>query len=172
VFVVNVDKEVNALIDILTSEYGYYNDLAELAKSKKDIIIEGKVAELDKIVKLEQNMIFSVGQLERKREDTISKLSGKLDMNSAQITVSELIKVLKPELKNKLEDVQNKLQKVLSELKDANDVNGQLLEQSLEYIDYSINLIAGSGMETGSLYGDIGDNKSKQGKKNIIDTKV
>ncbi|MGI6585272.1 MAG: hypothetical protein ACOX3L_04880 [Lutisporaceae bacterium] len=40
-------------------------------------------------------------------------------MNSAQITVSELIKVLKPELKNKLEDVQGKLQKVLSELKDC-----------------------------------------------------
>ncbi|MGI6585273.1 MAG: flagellar export chaperone FlgN [Lutisporaceae bacterium] len=70
---VNVDKEVNALIDILTSEYGYYNDLSELAKSKKNIIIEGKVAELDKIVKLEQNMIFSVGQLERKREETISR---------------------------------------------------------------------------------------------------
>lgn len=53
-----------------------------------------------------------------------------------------------------------------------NDLNGQLLEQSLEYIDYSINLIAGSGMETGSLYEDIGKGKNRSSKKNIFDTKV
>ncbi|MDD3705539.1 MAG: flagellar protein FlgN [Clostridiaceae bacterium] len=169
---INIDKEVNSAIEILTEEYGYYNDLSELAKSKKKIIVEGKIAELDKMVKLEQNMIFNIGQLERKREDIVSMLCKALNMNSAQITVSELAKVLKPELKNRLEDIQEKLQKVLSELKDANDVNGQLLEQSLEYIDYSINLVAGSGMETGSLYGDTGKNKGKQGSKNIIDTKI
>lgn len=169
---INIEKDVNVVIDILIEEYGYYNDLAELAKSKKDIIVAGKIAELDKIVKLEQNMIFNIGQLERKREDAISRLCKALDMNSAQITISELARVLKPELKNSLEDIREKLQKVLSELKAANDVNGQLLEQSLEYIDYSINLVAGSGMETGSLYGDIGKNKSKQGKKNIFDTKI
>jgi len=169
---INVDKEVNAVIDILAEEYGYYSDLVELSKSKKDIIIAGKVAELDKMVKLEQDMIFSIGQLERKREDVISMLCKALDMNSERMTVHELAKVLKPELKNKLEDIQSKLQKALSELKAANDINGQLIEQSLEYIDYSINLIAGSGMETGSLYEDIGKNKSKQGKKNIIDTKI
>jgi flagellar biosynthesis/type III secretory pathway chaperone len=168
----NVDKEINAIIDILRSEHGYYNDLVELSRSKKDIIIEGKVAELDKIVKLEQNMIFSIGQLEKEREDEVAKLCKALDMNSSQLTVSELAKVLKPELKNKLEDIQDKLKKTFSELKAANDVNGQLIEQSLEYIDYSINLFTGSGMETGSLYGDAGKDKGKQGKKSIIDTKV
>jgi len=169
---VNIDKEVMAVIDILNKEHGYYKDMLELSKSKKKIIIEGKVAELDKIVKLEQNMIFNIGQLERKREEETAKLSSALGIGSAQLSVSELAKLLQPDLKKALEVIQDKLQNVFSELKSVNDINGQLIQQSLEYIDYSINLISGSGMETGSLYEDIGKNKSKQGNKNIFDTKV
>ena len=168
----NIDKEVNAVIDILKKEHGYYADMLELSKSKKKIIVEGKVAELDKIVKLEQDMILNIGQLERKREEEVAKLSGRLNLKSEQVTITELAKVLQPELKKRLEDIQNKLQETFSELKSINDVNGQLIEQSLEYIDYSINIVTGAGMETGSLYGDIGKNKSKQNKKNIFDTKV
>jgi flagellar biosynthesis/type III secretory pathway chaperone len=169
---INVDKEVNAIIDILTKEYGYYKDMLEMSKSKKNIVIEGKVAELDKIVKLEQNMIFNIGQLEKKREEEVTKLCGILNLNSSQVTVSELSKVLRTEQKKELEDIQGKLQETFSELKTVNDMNGQLIEQSLDYIDYSINLISGAGMETGSLYEDIGKNKSKQSKKNIFDTKI
>lgn len=169
---VNVDKEVNAIIDILKKEHDCYKDMLELSKSKKKVIIEGKVAELDKMVKLEQNMIVTIGQLERNREEAAARLGNVLGISSAQLTISEMMKVLQPELKAGLEDVQEKLRKTLSELKDVNDVNGQLLEQSLEYIDYSINLISGTGMETGSLYEDMGKNRNKQSKKNIFDTKV
>ena len=169
---VNIDNEVNTVIDILKKEHVYYKHMLELSKSKKKIIVEGKVAELDKIVKLEQNMIVNIGQLERKREEEVAKLCGALGINSAQATITELSKILRPELKKELEEIQQRLQETFRELKTVNDVNGQLIEQSLEYIDYSINLVAGSGMETGSLYEDIGKNKSKQSKKNIFDTKV
>ena len=168
----NVDKGINAVIDILKEEHGYYKDLVELSKSKKNIIIEGKVAELDKMVKLEQNMIFNIGQLEKKREEEVARICAALDIESAQVTISDLAKMLEPQLKEALENIENKLREVFSELKAANDINGQLLEQSLEYIDYSINLFAGSGMETGSLYEDIGKKGKGQSKKNIFDTKV
>jgi len=169
---VNVDKEVNAVIDILEKEYDCYRDMLELSKSKKKIIVESKVAELDKIVKLEQDMIVNIGQLERKREEETAKLCRSLNLNSARVTISEMASMLLPEQKKRLEDIQDRLGKILAELKAVNDVNGQLIEQSLEYIDYSINLITGAGMETGSLYEDMDRSKSKQSKKNIIDTKV
>lgn len=172
VSMINVDKEVNTVIEILVNEYDYYRDMLEMSKSKKRIIVEGKVADLDKIVKLEQNMIFNIGQLEKKREEEVAKLCRSLELNRNRINISELMQILQPEQKKELEDIQSKLRDILSELKSVNDINGQLIEQSLEYIDYSINLVAGTGMETGSLYEDIGKNKSKQNKKNIFDTKV
>jgi len=169
---INVDKEVNTVIGILENEYAYYKDMLELSKSKKDIIVEGKVAELDKIVKLEQNMIFNIGQLEKDREETVAKLCKSLGLDCGRINIRELMQVLKAEHRNQLEDMQLKLRRILADLKEVNDINGQLIQQSLEYIDYSINLVAGTGMETGSLYEDIGKNKGKQRDKNIFDTKV
>lgn len=169
---ISVDKDVNAVIGILGSEYDYYRDMLELSKSKKRMIVEGKVSELDKIVKLEQNMIYNIGQLEKNREEAVAKLCRDLGLDSGRINISELMQVLRPEHKKHLEDMQGRLHGILSELKSVNDINGQLLQQSLEYIDYSINLMAGTGMETGSLYEDIGKNKGKQTDKNIFDTKV
>lgn len=169
---VSAKKEVDNIINILKEEYGYYKDILEMSKSKKKIITEGKVAELDKIVKLEQNMILNIGQLEKKREEEVSKLCGILGVKNEKITVSEISKYIQEEQKKELEKVQSELLEILSELKSVNDINGQLLEQSLEYIDYSINLISGAGMETGSLYEDIGRGKNRSSKKNIFDTKA
>lgn len=169
---INVENEINSVIGILNSEHDLYMDMLEISKSKKDVIVKGKVTELDKLVKLEQNMIFDIGQLERKRESEVSKLCGILGMNSAKINISELMQALQPEQNRRLEEVQGKLRKVLAELKIANDLNGQLIQQSLEYIDYSINLVAGTGMETGSLYEDLGRNKNKQLDKNIFNAKA
>lgn len=169
---INVDKDVNTIIGILGSEYDYYRDMLELSKSKKKIIVEGKVAELDKIVKLEQNMIYNIGQLEKNREEAVSKLCVNLGLDSRKINMSNLMQALQTEHKKQLEEMQLKLRGIFSELKAINDINGQLIQQSLEYIDYSINLVAGTGMETGSLYEDIGKNKGGQRDKNIFDTKV
>lgn len=169
---INVEKEVNTVIGILSSEHDLYKDMLEISKSKKDIIVKGKVNELDKLVKLEQNIIFDIGQLERKRETEVGKLCTALGMNAAKINISELMQVLQPEQNQRLEEVQGKLHKVLAELKAVNDLNGQLIQQSLEYIDYSINLVAGTGMETGSLYEDLGRNKNKQLDKNIFNAKA
>lgn len=169
---VNANKEINSVIDTLKKEYGCYKDMLELSKSKRKIIIEGKVADLDKIVKLEQNMILNIGQLEKKREEEVAKLCDALGVTGGQITVSELAEALQADQRNELEKVQNELQELLYELKAVNDLNGELLKQSIEYIDYSINLISGAGMETGSLYEDMGKGKRKASKKNLFDTKV
>jgi len=169
---INANKEVRAVIEILKKEHDCYKDLLEFSKSKKNVIIEGKVSELDKMVKLEQGMIWNIGQLEKQREQEVSKLCSVLGIKGEQLTISELSEALQPEHKKELQKVQEELSKLLAELKTVNDLNGQLLEQSLEYIDYSINLISGAGMESGSLYEDIVMNKSKGSKKNLFDTKV
>ncbi|MFZ5353332.1 MAG: flagellar protein FlgN [Bacillota bacterium] len=168
-----VDKHVQNVINILKKEHDFYKDLLELSKSKKTIIIEGKVAELDKIVKLEQNMIFDIGQLEKAREQEINQICTLLNMKREEATISELTKRLDNKYTKEMSKLQGLLTDTLRELKDVNMLNGKLIQQSLDYIDYSINIITSANVATGSLYDDITDNKSNTAnKKRIFDTKV
>lgn len=168
-----IDKHVRNVINILKSEYNYYNDLLELSKSKKSIIIEGKVTELDKIIKLEQNMVFNIGQLERAREQETAQMCSLIGLNAETATLSQIAAKLQLEYKDEIIKLQNLLSETLKGLKASNELNGQLIQQSLEYIDYSINIITSANTTTGSLYEDITDrNKNGITKKRIFDTKV
>lgn len=168
-----LEKEVASMIEILKKELQYYKDLLALSNTKKTSIIEGKVAELDKIVKLEQNMIFDLGQLEKQREEEVNKLCQRLGISDRKASLTEITEKLTKEDRTALERIQAAMRKTLSELKAQNDLNGELIKQSLEYIDFSINILTSSGMETGSLYGDVGSNeKSRAAKTRLFDTKI
>jgi flagellar biosynthesis/type III secretory pathway chaperone len=168
-----VGGHVQNVIKILNSQYNYYKDLLELSKTKKSIIIEGKVKELDKIIKLEQNMVFDIGQLERAREQETAQICKLIGLNIDTASLSEISSKLEPKYQQEISKLQGLLSDTLKNLKAANEINGELIKQSLEYIDYSINIITSANSTTGSLYEDITDkNKGASTKKRIFDTKV
>ena len=54
----------------------------------------------------------------------------------------------------------------------ANNINGELIQQSLDYIEYSVNMITSAG-PVNSLYEDLkGAKKGTENKKRLFDTKV
>lgn len=166
-----IDRQAEKIIEILKKEYAYYKDLLELSNKKKAIVIEGKVSELDKIVKVEQNMIFDLGQLEKIREQELQQLCGMLGVNG-KTNVSELTKLISEQAAKKLAKLQRDLGDTISELQNVNNINGQLIQQSLEYIEYSVNMITTAG-PTNSVYSDLkGKGKVAENKKRLFDTKV
>lgn len=161
------------IVTLLDSEIRIYEDLLELSKKKKDIIIKNEVAELDKIVRLEQNMIFDIGQLEKKREETVDRLCLEIDIKREDATISNISKKIGNDCGKRLLEQQKKTQEVLGELKSINDTNGMLIRQSLEYIDFSINTILDSNMQSSSLYDDVkSDGKDTANKRQLFDAKV
>ena len=168
-----MDKHTQNVISILKKENEYYCDLIELAKKKREVIINGKVDELDKIVKLEQNMIFNIGQLEQAREQEVTKLCSAYNISTGSVTLTEMIEKLQPEVKETVRVVQRKMTATLEELRTLNNINGELIQQSLEYIDFSVNLISSADSTTASLYDDL-DKKEvkKEISKRMFDTKI
>jgi flagellar biosynthesis/type III secretory pathway chaperone len=166
-----IDRQAEKIIEVLTKEHIYYKDLLELSNKKKSIVIEGKVSELDKIVRVEQNMIFDLGQLEKVREQELKKLCLELQLEG-RTNVAELIKHLPEHLSEQLKTLQKELGATITDLQNANDINGELIKQSLEYIEYSVNMITSVG-PANSLYEDLkGANKGTENKKRLFDTKV
>lgn len=161
---------VDKLIEVLDQEARIYDDILKISKDKTNVIIEGKVSELESIVKLEQSLVLCMGKLEDIREQLVEKLSGGLGLNSPEVTVSQIMKHMKNDQAEKLKSCQDRIIDVLGELKNTNDLNSRLIKNSLEYIDFSINLLSAADAAN-STYGNTGQvNNSK--KRSFIDMKL
>lgn len=157
-------SDVRKLIDVLHGEMEMYKDLLELSYKKTDIIIAGKVKELDEITKVESSLLTKLMEMEDKREALLSGFE-----SESRITATELCRILPQDEVKTLEDLQNKFSEILKDLEYRNKLNASLIEQSLEYINYSIGIISNALEQDDGIYGDKG---SKKHYSSLIDKKV
>ncbi|WNR44690.1 flagellar protein FlgN [Paenibacillus roseipurpureus] len=140
--------------------------LLELAKSKTQVLINNQVDELNAVVNRENKWIRAISDANQQRIQIISSYLISRGYNpNPKITVSDLIKVIfKAEEKQALREAQEKLLATIEELKSSNVINQQLIEQSLAFVDYSIDLIFGPP-EDDVVYKNPNQNKgmSRQG---------
>ncbi|KKC30424.1 flagellar protein FlgN [Caldanaerobacter subterraneus] len=152
------------LLGLLKEEMAIYEILLELATKKTDIIIHGKIKELDETVQMERNFIKKLVELEEKRENTLKEMG-----KGEGVTISEVIKSLPLEEAMEFNNVKERLSAVLKELGERNDLNMALIEQALEYVNYSIKTISEALEEDKGIYGERGTSK---GYTSLIDKKA
>jgi FlgN protein. len=156
---------LNELLDILEQEYEVYNDLNELGHKKKDVLIKGMVNELDGIVNAEQACIATISKLEDARERWLkanTKGNNIEDFNN-------LIENSNEEDKIKFKEFQERFKKLLQDVAEVNEHNQALIEQALEYIEFSINLIGDAISSDSVTYGSKGTNKKSSA---LFDEKI
>lgn len=136
---------VNDLIDVLDQEAKTYDDILKISKNKTNIIVEGKVNELEKIVKLEQSLVLQMSKMEDQRERLISKISGIIGIEPEKITIKSLITHVDKKQGEILKKQQEGIAETLKELGGSNDLNSKLIKNSLDYIRFSLNLFASAG---------------------------
>lgn len=161
---------INSLIDVLNKETALYEGILKLSKSKTDVIVEGKVSELESITRLEQSMILQLGKLEEGREELVDKLAVQLNVKASDITLASLEKLFSKEQAEKFKNCHNTLPKLVNDLSDANVLNSKLIRSSLDYIDFSINILTNAG-STGNNYGISGQSSALK-KRSFFDMKL
>jgi flagellar biosynthesis/type III secretory pathway chaperone len=168
----NIDV-VNELTKALKKESGIYRDLLDIAKKKTNIIVEGKVQELETVTRLEQQLVGRTAGIEESREETAGKIAEELGLSSEEITLTMLSEHLEDEQAQELEKQRTQITDILSELKKTNQLNARLIKNSLDYIDFSINLLtdSGAGDDAGS-YGSTGEVRRKKSERNFFDAKL
>jgi flagellar biosynthesis/type III secretory pathway chaperone len=160
---------IDKLIDVLNKETSVYEGILKLSRQKTDVIISGKVSELEGITRAEQSVIMTLGKLEEERENLVEQIASQLDMKASDVKLSNLIKMLPKERAEKLKKCHDTLPKVFSDIQDANGVNSKLIRNSLDYIDFSINVLTSTG--TIGNYGNSGLSDDPK-KKNFFDLKL
>lgn len=136
---------IEELIRTLDLENSEYEKLLKLSKEKTPIIIEGNIEKLNEMVALEQQHTDRITALENKRIEVVTDIATVLNKDVNTLTVRHIIDLLKGQDKeqNMLAAVHDKLKLTLNDMVVINDINKQLLEESLELVDFNINFING-----------------------------
>lgn len=161
---------MNELLGILDNELNIYKEMLELSKQKTQIIVEGKVTELDKIVKVEQALVIQISKIEKKREAIFESASHEGGINKNNWNITELKKISTPEQGTRLEKYKESMSKMIPELTRVNQMNSKLITNSLDFIEFSLNLLSTADISSNN-YGSKGDTLNKE-KKNLFDIRL
>ncbi len=160
----------DGLVDVLKNEAGLYREVLKISHEKTRIIVDGKAAELDSLTRKEQTFVFQIADLEDLREKIVAKFAEYFKKKAAELTVSVIASMLPPQKAQELQGVLVELSGILKEIKEVNRLNAQLIRNSLEYIDFSINLLTGAEA-SGNMYGNSGQTNDGR-KRNFLDVKL
>lgn len=156
------------LMDILTAEKRLLGELTELGRKKQRILLDGQVAELEKIIGLEETLILKQGRLEDQRQKVQQALAAAVPTLSAEAGLKEMVPAAPPELQPQLRGLQEELVSGLQTLQQINEQNELLIKQSLAFINYNLELLAGQG-PAAPTYGTKNENEQT---KHFFDTKA
>lgn len=163
---------IHNLIDILEEQKDCYAGLLTLAQYKTDSIVNREMAFLEEVLKREQEFIGRSSRLEKNREAILKDVANVLNINFKELTISNLILRLDktPDEQAKLKELRDDLLEVIEEIKRQNKTNEGLLNQSLEFIDFTLHALQGMHTYPSSGYQNEGD-KIKQPNKSFFDAK-
>ena len=122
------------VIVIMEKLLALHEGLLQLAVKKTDIVKSGDAKELQQLTKEESKFVKAIGQLEQERLTLTANLG-------TGATISELIEKATDSEADKLLQLKNKLTDVIKQLQERNELNEGLLQQSLQFVQVTLNSI-------------------------------
>ncbi len=158
------------LLMALDKECEIYDELYTLSQKKQRDIIDGHIEKLELATKREQTLIASLMKLEDIRDSLISDIAKKHRLNKIE-TLDDIMTCIPLKYQSSIRDVRKRLFGVMSNVKKVNTENGSLIEQSLDIIEFNMNLMTNFG-DTESSYSGKANIKYDNGTRNMFDVKV
>lgn len=136
---------IEDLISTLEKENDEYVKLVQLAKKMTPVIIKGDVVELNEMVAEEQGFADRLSALEKKREEVVTDIAIVLNKDADTLTVKHIIELLKGQdkVQKQLSDIHDRLRSTLGDMSAVDEINRQLIQESLELVNFNINYING-----------------------------
>jgi flagellar biosynthesis/type III secretory pathway chaperone len=144
---------INQLLDVLTEQSQRYEELLALSLEKRDAIVKDDLELLQKITRFEHLLVSQNQKLERKRQELMKDISDVMGKSVEDLTLSALAELMKEQdVQAGLVEAGEKIRATLEQLSEANDLNATLIQNALEYIEYSMNVMKTSMNQNPSLY--------------------
>jgi len=137
---------VQAVLQQLNDLIGLHERLLELSREKRSVLVGNAVDELTRLTNAERRLI---GQIEESERELFAAarafLQDKGVRPTARPAMTELIRyTFHAGERAELIAARAKLNELINRLKEANELNQQLIRQSLDFIRFSIDLLSGA----------------------------
>lgn len=134
---------MESIIEILNRENEEYVSLIKLSEAKTPVIIKGDLKELDRITEEEQVIVSRIQKLEKERMQTMKDISNVTNRSAEELKLTDLITMMssRPEEQRKLKEVHDNLKMTLKHMSAINEKNRALLQNSLEMVEFEMNLM-------------------------------
>ena len=158
------------LTQVLENETVAYKKLTELSEELKEALIVSDVPSVERLTAAQEDVSNGIQSLEHRRARIMNDIAVVLNKKPEELKVSALEESLsgQPELQEKLATIRMELKQTMEELKRVNHTNQTLLRQSMELLEFDLNLFRSmrqapetanynkSAVNTGDLLGSRG----------------
>lgn len=135
------------LIATLHQETELYETLLGLSSRKTSVIVSGDLSELSQITDEEQGIVAKIATLDKKRQSAMKDIANVLNMDVNSLRLTDLVQMLdkRPEEQRQLAEERDRLKVVADNVKRVNGQNQELLQSSLEMVQFEMNILQTSG---------------------------
>lgn len=159
----------NKLVALLSEIVALYRVILEISHNKKKVLVAAKVEELDALTKREESIILQIGKLESAREQVVVELAGLYALSPKELTLAKAGELAGGEVADQLRKLEAELSGIVDQLVPLNKINTELIEQSLNYVNYNLNLLTQSPANPN--YAPKGQGESQRART-VIDAKI
>lgn len=134
----SVQQIIKAIEQLLT----IHTSLLEISKRKTEIIKTGAIGDLQPLLMKEQRHIQALKQAENSREQTVRNWESNQVEPMEATTISVILEhVTEHENREHLTEITTELTNMITAVKQQETLNRSLIEQSLRFVDMSLDLL-------------------------------
>ena len=160
---------ITAINESLQALTRIHEELLEVSKRKTDIIKEGSIEKLQAILAEERKYIKVLEQAEQKRQKEVEKWYTDQQLPLEEMTITNMLHMLTDKQDQQvLENVTIQLTEAITELKQQEQLNQTLIQQSMQFVQLSLDMLSPTIQNM-----NYGKSKDREGaKRSVFDSKA
>lgn len=162
----------NIILDVLRNMTELHQSLNILAKNKTEIVKKGDVSALQSLLKEESKQVREIRRTEATLLEETQRFLQENEMDTNELALSKVIELVEEEEKEELNKEKQKLENEIYTLKGQNQLNQELLAQSLQFVQISLDLLQPDIESYNYEHLDQSNQEIKRPTRSIFDSKA
>jgi len=119
-----------------------HEELCGVSKEKTDILKKGSVENFQHLLAKERKYIKILEQFELKRQREVEQWYASHQLATEEMTITNMLQIIANEVeKKKLENITIKLTNAITQLKQQEQLNQDLIRQSMQFVHMSLEML-------------------------------